>query len=229
MRLSGRFHSAFPQGPPGPMLRPGEKAPPKPKDFKHLRESTGDNQLVLVGDVDMLSDGAAVEVQEVFGQKLVVPRGGNLAFVQGLVEQFSGDQNLMALRSRASFTKPLTVMRQMEAAAQQQYLGKIKGLEDSLNKTQEKLQELQKGKPGAGTSTILTPEQQTEIENFRAQTVQTRGELKELRKNLRVDTERLQLWTKVVNIGLVPLLVALTGLGLALVKRRRAIAAAQTR
>ena len=48
-----------------------------------------------------------------------------------------------------------------------------------------------------------------------------------LRKNLRVETDRLQFWTKVVNIGLVPLLVALTGLGLALVKRRRAAAAAR--
>ena len=227
MRLSGKFRSAFPNGPPEPMLRPGEKAPPKPKDA-HLRESAAENQLVLVGDVDMLSDGAAVEVQEVFGQKLVVPRGGNLAFVQGLVEQFSGDQNLMALRSRASFTRPLTVIRQMESQAQQQYLGKIKGLEDTLNKTQEKLQELQKGKPGAAsTSTILTAEQQAEIENFRKETINTRAELKEVRKNLRVDTDRLEFWTKVVNIGLVPLLVALTGLGLALAKRRRAIAAAR--
>ena len=46
-----------------------------------------------------------------------------------------------------------------------------------------------------------------------------------MRKNLRVESERLQFWTKVVNIGLVPLLVALLGLGLALAKRRRAAAA----
>ena len=48
-----------------------------------------------------------------------------------------------------------------------------------------------------------------------------------MRKNLRVDTDRLEFWTKVVNIGLVPLLVALTGVVLALAKRRRAIAAAR--
>jgi ABC-type uncharacterized transport system involved in gliding motility auxiliary subunit len=228
VRLSGKFRSAFPNGRPGPMLRPGEKKPEPPKDDKHLREAVAENQLVLVGDVDLLSDGAAVEVQEVFGQKLVVPRGGNLAFVQGLVEQFSGDQNLMALRSRASFTRPLTVIRHMESEAQQQYLGKIKALEDTLNKTQEKLQELQKGKPGAAaSSTILTPEQQAEIENFRKETVSTRAELKEVRRNLRMETDRLEFWTKVVNIGLVPLLVALTGLGFAFAKRRRAIAAAR--
>jgi ABC-type uncharacterized transport system involved in gliding motility auxiliary subunit len=230
LRLSGKFRTAFPNGRPEPMLRPGEKKEaPKPdeKAAPHLRESAGETQVVLVSDVDMLSDGAAVEVQEVFGQKLVVPRNGNLAFAQGLVEQFSGDQNLMALRSRASFTRPLTVIRQMESQAQQQYLGKIKELEDSLNQTQEKLQELQKGKPGAGTSTILTAEQQAEIDNFRKQTIKTRAELKEVRKNLRVETDRLEFWTKVVNIGLVPLLVALTGLALAYSKRRRAIAVAR--
>jgi ABC-type uncharacterized transport system involved in gliding motility auxiliary subunit len=227
MRLSGKFKSAFPNGRPEPMLRPGEKKPEPPKDEKHLREAAADNQVVLVSDVDMLSDGAAVEVQEVFGQKLVVPRNGNLAFVQGLVEQFSGDQNLMGLRSRASFTRPLTVIRTMEAQAQQQYLGKIKQLEDNLNQTQEKLQELQKGKPGASTSTILTAEQQAEIDNFRKKTIETRAELKEVRKNLRLETDRLEFWTKVVNIGLVPLLVAVTGLTLAYTKRRRAIAAAR--
>jgi hypothetical protein len=41
-----------------------------------------------------------------------------------------------------------------------------------------------------------------------------------------VDTDRLEFWTKVVNIGLVPLLVALAGLALAFAKRRRATARA---
>jgi ABC-type uncharacterized transport system involved in gliding motility auxiliary subunit len=231
IRLAGKFKSAFPNGPPEPMGRRDEKKdePAKPEaKAPHLRESAEENQVVLVGDVDLLTDGAAVEVQEVFGQKLVVPRGGNIALLLGLVEQFSGDQSLMGLRSRASFTRPLTVVRQMEAEAQQLYLGKIKELEDSLQKTQEKLQELQKGKAAAATSaTILTPEQQAEIDNFREQTIKTRAALKDVRKNLRVETDRLELWTKVINIGLVPLLVAIAGLLLAVAKRRKVAAAAQ--
>ena len=232
IRLSGKFRTAFPNGRPAPMSPPradpkGDEPKPDVAPGKHLKESAADNQVVLVADVDLLTDGAAVEVQELFGQKVVVPRNGNLAFAQGLVEQFSGDQNLMNLRSRASFTRPLKVVQQMEAQAQQQYLGKIKSLEDNLQQTQEKLQELQKGKPGQATSTILTPEQQVEIDNFRKQSAQTRIELKQVRRNLREETDRLQFWTKVVNIGLVPLLVALTGLGVAFAKRRKAAAVAR--
>ncbi len=226
IRLTGKFKSAFPNGAPEPMqprdAKKAQEANAAPKPVAYLRESAAENSVVLVADVDMLTDGAAVEVQEIFGQKLVVPRNGNLAFVQGYVEQFAGDQALISLRSRASFTRPLTVIRQMEAEAQQAYLGKIKQLEDSLQQTQEKLQALQKGQ-GTTQGTILTPEQQAEIENFRKKAIETRGELKELRKNLRTETESLMFWTKVVNIGLVPLLVALIGLTLAAAKRRRVV------
>jgi ABC-type uncharacterized transport system involved in gliding motility auxiliary subunit len=222
IRLTGKFKTAFPLGKPEPMLPRGEKpkVDPAKKPEPHLTESAAENSIILVADVDMLTDNAAVEVQDVFGQRLVIPRNGNLAFAQGLVEQFAGDSALMTLRSRAAFSRPLTVIRQLEAEAQQSYLGKIKELEDNLNQTQERLQELQRGRSGAGN--ILTAEQQAEIENFRKTAAQARKDLKEVRKNLRVETDRLEMVTKVINIGLIPLLVMLTGLLLALAKRRKA-------
>jgi len=226
IRLTGKFKTAFPKGQPQPYVPPSEqkkgeaeKKPAATADAQ-LKESAAENSVVLVADVDMLTDNAAVDIQDVFGQRLVVPRNGNLAFAQGLVEQLSGDNALMTLRSRAGFSRPLTVIQNMEAEAQQSYLGKIKALEDNLNQTQEKLQALQKGRAGA-SSAILTPAQQAEIENFRKKAVETRKDLKELRKNLRVKTDTLEFWTKVVNIGLVPLLVALLGMVLALIRRRK--------
>ena len=69
---------------------------------------------------------------------------------------------------------------------------------------------------------IMTAEQQAELENFRKKSIETRKELKDVRKTLREETETLQLWTKIINIGLVPLLVMLLGVGLAIVKRRKA-------
>ena len=41
----------------------------------------------------------------------------------------------------------------------------------------------------------------------------------------RQDAEQLVLWTKVANIALMPLLVALLGLAVALIRRRRQAAA----
>ena len=229
VRLTGKFKTAFPEGRPTPEGK-GDKNVPKAPEKKaakapdasaaQLKESAADNAVVLVGDSDFINDGAAVQIQEIFGQRIVIPRNGNLAFAQALVDQFAGDPALINLRSRASAARPFTVIRDMEARAQQAYLGKIKELEDNLGQTQEKLNALQKGR-GQGAGAILSAEQQTELENFRRKAAETRLALKEVRRELRADSEALQFWTKVANIALMPLLVALAGIVLAILRRRR--------
>ncbi|MBI1943871.1 MAG: Gldg family protein [Betaproteobacteria bacterium] len=217
LRLSGKFKTAFPDGKPESDAKKANG-----KGDAGLKESGVENSVILVADVDMLNDGAAVDVQEVFGRRIVVPSNGNLAFAQSMVEQLAAGDALMSLRSRAAAFRPLTLVREMEASAQAQYFGRLKSLEDELQKTTEKLQELQKARGAAAkTAQILTPEEQREIENFRKRVAETRKALKELRKNLRQDAEALVFWTKVANIALMPLLVVLAGLAVFLVRRRR--------
>jgi ABC-type uncharacterized transport system involved in gliding motility auxiliary subunit len=219
LRLSGKFTTAFPNGLPEekekkPGSQPAAKVP-------LLRESAKENSVVLVADVDMLADGAAVDVQEIFGRRVVVPSNGNLALAMGFLEQLTAGDDLISLRSRAAAFRPLTVVRELEAEAQKEYFGKIQALEAELQKTTAKLQQLQGGQgAGAKSGQLMTPEQQAELERFRKTVAQTRLELKEVRKNLRQDAEALVFWTKVVNIALMPILVALAGLIVALVRRR---------
>ncbi|HZF20474.1 MAG TPA: GldG family protein [Burkholderiales bacterium] len=218
LRLTGKFKTAFPDGKP----KADDKAKPLPSKAESapLKVSAADNAVVLVGDSDFINDGAAVQIQEIFGQRIVIPRNGNIAFAQALVDQFAGDPDLIKLRSRASAARPFIRIRDMEAKAQQAYLGKIKELEDNLGQTQQKLNALQKGR-GAGAGAILTAEQQVELENFRRRAAETRLALKEVRRELRSESEALQFWTKVVNIALMPLLVAIAGIAFAALRRRR--------
>ncbi len=222
LRLTGKFTTAFPDG--KPKMDDKAKSLPARAESKPeaapLKVSAADNSVVLVGDSDFINDGAAVQIQEIFGQRVVIPRNGNIAFAQALVDQFAGDPDLIKLRSRASAARPFIRIRDMEARAQQAYLGKIKELEDNLGQTQEKLNALQKGR-GAGAGAILTAEQQVELENFRRKAAETRLALKEVRRELRSESEALQFWTKVVNIALMPLLVAIAGIAFAALRRRR--------
>ena len=212
LRLTGKFKTAFPEG-----IK--EKDKPVP-NTPALRESAAENVVILVADVDMLADGAAVDVQDVFGRRVVVPSNGNLAFALGMVEQFAAGDALISLRSRTASFRPLSVVRELEAEAQKQYFGKIRGLEEELQKTTARLQELQKAQGGKSLQ-ILSPEQQAELERFRKNVAETRIALKEVRKTLRQDAEALVFWTKVTNIALMPLLVALIGLLVALLRRMR--------
>ena len=229
IRLTGRFKTAFPEGRPTSPEKAGAKGD-KQGDGKaaaaarpHLVAAKDENAVVLVGDTDFINDAAAVSIQEVFGQRIVVPQNGNLAFAQALVEQVAGDTSLISLRTRATATRPFTVIREMEARAQQRYLGKIKELEDSLAQAQQKLGALQKQKT-TGQTAILSAAQQAELESFRAKAVQTRRELKEVRKELRADSEALEFWTKVANIAALPILISLVGLVLGFARRRKVVA-----
>ena len=224
-RLSGKFKTAFPEGVPEGMPKKDDgKDAKKAAEPAQLKEGAADNSVVIVADADMLADGAAVEIQNIFGQRVVVPSNGNLAFAQGLVEQAAAGDDLSTLRTRTSIFRPLTVVREMETNAQKQYFGKIKSMEDDLQQTTEKMQKLQKPSGDAKSAQILTPEQQAELDNFKKRVLSTRKELKELRKDLRQDAEALQFWTKVANIVVVPALVALFGIGMAIVRQRRATA-----
>lgn len=234
VRLAGRFKTAFPEGRPAsppkaaekggpPNARPVAEASASGTPEAHLSASKDENAVVLVGDTDFLNDAAAVSIQEVFGQRIVIPQNGNLAFAQALVEQVAGDASLISLRTRATASRPFTVIREMEARAQQRYLGKIKELEDSLAQVQGKLGALQKQK-APGQTAILSAAQQAELDSFRTKAAETRRELKEVRKELRADSEALEFWTKVANIALMPIVIAVVGLVLGFTRRRRRVA-----
>jgi ABC-type uncharacterized transport system involved in gliding motility auxiliary subunit len=109
IRLTGKFKTAFPEGEPKADDKGAKKAAAsKGAEIRReaLKESATDNAVVLVADSDFINDGAAVQIQEIFGQRIVIPRNGNIAFAQALVDQFAGDPALIKLRSRASAAVP---------------------------------------------------------------------------------------------------------------------------
>lgn len=221
VRLTGKFKTAFPDGPPKPAKDDKEKQPPQEPQ---LKESTGNGVVILVSDSDMLNDQVCVQVQEILGYRMVRPMNGNLNLVQSLVEQLSGDSDLISLRSRASLDRPFTRLKEMQAKAGREWEEKLKELEASKAETERKISELQSRKSGNEQRFILSPEQQKELENYQKTVADSNKELKLVRKKLAKDTDALQFWTKVANIGVMPALVAVTGVVLAMVKRKRTAA-----
>ena len=225
IRLTGKFKTAFPDGKPKATEKPDEKNPeekkPEPIAQASLKESASENTVALVADADMLQDQVSISQPDFFGNRR--PINDNLNFLQSLVEQLSGDSNLINLRSRASMNRPFTRINEMRAKADENYRGKIKEMEDSLAEAQRKLNELQQSKQ-TGQRFILSPEQQAEIEKFRKKESEVKIALKEERKKLKKDTDALEFKTKVVNIAAMPIAVAVAGLALALVKRKRTAA-----
>ena len=140
------------------------------------------------------------------------------------MEQLAGDSNLIGVRGRATMSRPFTVVKSMQAKAEENYRSKIKDLEQSLSDTQRRLGELQQQKKEAGQRFIMSPEQQAELEKFRATERDVKRQLKEVRKNLRKEIDSLENRTKWLNIAGMPFLVTLSGIALAFIKRKKTAA-----
>jgi len=230
VRLTGKFKTAFPDGKPKDTASPDKDKDAKKDEKKDttptVKECKEENSVVLIGDSDMIQDQATVTaVQNPFtGQRMgVMPTNGNLAFAQSAVEQMTGDSNLIAVRSRATRERPFTVVKQMQADADASYRNQIKDLENNLAETQRKLNEMQQHREGDGKAQrfILSPEQQAELAKFRRTEADVKKKLKDVRRNLRADTDSLENRVKWINIAGMPFVVILAGIGFSIFKRQR--------
>jgi ABC-type uncharacterized transport system involved in gliding motility auxiliary subunit len=218
VRLSGKFKTAFPEG--NPEAKKDEAKDNQKKPDVSLKETTGDNTVVLVGDADMIYDGFSIRrVNSPFGV-ITSAINGNLSFAQNLVEQLSGDNNLIAVRSRAVLAHPFTRLRKLQAEADARLMDKAKEYQDSRDKTVARLRELQQQK-SPNQRYIESPEQKAEIESLNKTEAKINGDLKSVQKELRKDVNSLQHKAEVINIAAMPLLVIFTGVGLAVFKRKR--------
>lgn len=218
IRLTGKFKTAFPDG--APDAKKGDAKDKSAKPEAGLKETKEDNTVVLIGDSDMIYDGFTLrKINSPFGA-VSMAMNGNLNFAQNLVEQLSGDNNLIAVRSRAVTEHPFTRVKKIEAEAQSRYMDKIKELQDSRDKASERLQELQQQK-GQNQKYILSPEQQAEIENLRKTEAKISTDLRTVQKDLRRDVDSLQHRVEWINIALMPVAVIVAGIGLAVFKRKR--------
>jgi ABC-type uncharacterized transport system involved in gliding motility auxiliary subunit len=225
IRLTGKFKTAFPEGKPASQPdkdeeKKDEKKEEKPKAEDSLKESKSENSVVLVGDSDFVFDNFCAQVQNFFGQKIVIPRFGNLTLAQSMVEQMAGDSNLIGVRSRATLNRPFTVVKEMQKQANMRFQTEIKKLEDEQAEAQKRLNELQ-AKKEPGQRFILSKEQQDEIAKFKQKEADARKQLKLTRKNLRQEIDSLENRLKWANIAGMPVLVTVAGLALAMIRKQK--------
>jgi len=216
VRLTGKFKTAFPDGAPGE--KDTNAAPAKAES---LKESKTETTVVLVGDTDMLYDNFSVRTMDSPFGRMAMPMNANLNFAQNCVEQMSGDQNLIQVRSRAVRNRPFEVVKRKEAEANQRFQAEVSKLEAKLQETQQRLNELQSQKKDKSQRFIMSPEQEKELADFQKQEAEARKQLKEVRKELNKDIDSLKNNVKWINIMAMPVLVSLFGIGLAVVKSKK--------
>ena len=211
-----QFKTAFPEGrPPKPPKQDEdqsqEETPDPPLKHAHLSEAKEPQTILVVADVDFVSDTFSVQKLNFLGQVVLQPLNDNLNFIFNAIETLSGNDALMSVRSRGRFSRPFTRVLALENQAQLRFQKEEATLQKSLQEVQAKLKNLQE-KKDPQKKRLLTQEQQTEIRKFRAEELQTRKRLRLVRKSLRQDIETLGNMLLALNILLIPAIVGIVGI-----------------
>ena len=217
-RVTGPVESAFPQGPP-PDQKPAAGPP-----AAHLAKSSAPANIVIVADTDLLMDYMWVQTRELFGQRVAQAFANNGDLVANILDNLSGSSALISVRGRASFSRPFERVEALKRQADDRLRSKALELQSELQQTETKLTELQ-SKRNDQSSVMLSPEQEAELKRFVAEKARVRKELRETQRGLDVDINRLNTWLKVINIAIAPLLVAVSGVVILSLRRRRRAAA----
>jgi len=211
-RVHGRLKSAYPGGPP---------APDGAATGTGLKESKNEADLVVVADTDILSDMLWVRRQDVFGQPFAVAWANNGDLLANALDNLAGSDDLINVRGRQSFFRPFTRVDELRRRADERLREKEQELDHELRDTEQQLTKLEAARGDAGAGLVLTPQQQAELERFQAERLRIRRELREVRRGLDVEIDRLGTVLKAVNIALVPTLLAIGAILLTWLRRRR--------
>lgn len=212
--IAGRFlmqpNSAFPEGPPSdPSEADEENTTGTPS--KHLAKALDTVNVIVVADVDMLTDRMWVNVQNFLGQEIYDAWASNGDFAVNAVDNLLGSSDLISVRGRATATKPFTRVEALRREADDQFRVQEQSLQNKLRATEQKIAQLQAQRDDQ-SSQILSPEQSAEIQRFQTEKLEVRKELRKVRHELDKNIQSLGAWLKAINIGLMPLILTILAL-----------------
>ena len=213
-RITGAVESAYPQG------AAADAKPASGPPIAHLSKSVTAANIVVIADTDLLLDYLWVQTREVMGQRVAQVFANNGDLVANILDNLSGSSALISIRGRATFSRPFEKVEALKRQADDRLRSKAQELEAELRQTEAKLTDLQTKRTDQA-SLMLTPEQEQELKRFTSEKARVRKELRETQRSLDVDIDRLDSRLKVLNIALAPLIVAVLGLIVLSVRRRR--------
>lgn len=182
--------------------------------------SVPDSNIIIVADTDMLHDHFWISVQHLMGQEFAMPAASNGNFVLSALDNLSGSNALISIRNKGTFSKPFETIRAIEIKSQDKYHETEQILQQKLEITKQKLERLEAQKKD-GNSMLLSAEQRKEEEAFRQDLVETRKELREVRRNLNKDIEAVATNIKFLSIAFIPILIVACGLGVWVLQVKR--------
>jgi ABC-type uncharacterized transport system involved in gliding motility auxiliary subunit len=232
VRITGKPASAFPNGLKKKDTKKGPKKPePKKADTKKdtkgktkgstepLKQAAKSIDVILISDIDLMDVNFWAQTSNQGGQRILVPFANNADLIKNALESLSGSLGLTGLRSRGSARREFTKISDLEKESaarlrtkQAELARKLKGLRSKITSARSKSKD---GK------TVLSEKQQDELNANLASFLTIRREQRAVLFALRKDVDGLQQNIRILNIGLIPVLIGIIALIVVFFRIRR--------
>ena len=217
-RLTGDVKSAFADGPPLNAARA--------LSTSHLARSVKPIDVIVVADADMLHEKFWADIRIEGDQQVPTPFANNADFVVNALDTLAGGEELVGLRARRESSRPFTYVDNIRREAERRYRSKERALIDRINNTQIEVDALVARENAAADADVLSSTERSRIDQLRREIVTMRQELRQVQRALREDIERLDTTLKFLNIGAMPIALAILSLliiGIGRYRRRLAV------
>ena len=209
-RLGGNVRTAFPDGPPPPVVVQGEPigAPQDPVVLESVRPIS----VIVIADADFI-----------FDDRLQAPGGGvlnNDAFVTNALESLVGGIGLTELRVRGEIARPFSRLNDIVREATQTYQAPLETRRAEFDQAQLELTNILARVPGGQIEALPADARQRAAE-LSTRSLELRREIRDLESQLRAELDAVDLRLRLLNILVVPGIIILLGIGFAVWRRAR--------
>jgi ABC-type uncharacterized transport system involved in gliding motility auxiliary subunit len=169
----------------------------------HVSESTQDLNVVVFSDTDFIRNAFWARIQKFLNSTVIEQTSDNGSLITNVLDSMTGYQQFINLRNKETPFRPFVVVQQLQADAEQKYLGQEQELQAQLDQTLNQIRNLSSGREGEEVN--LSDEQLEELAVFQLEVENTRKQLREVRRNLSKDIDNLANKINIINTFLIPI------------------------
>jgi len=189
--VSGRFTSAYPEGITVATSQPDPNDPNETitstQQVTGLTQATEDCAVIVVGDVDFITDGLAYQ-KTFFGS--MSPVADNSAFILNAIEGLFGSNELISIRSRGNYTHPFELVNRIEEEAKAETKGEVEVLDAVISQYNQDLQQLMT-KAQEGQETVIGSDILAQRRNLETKILEAKRNLNDVKLKRRERIEAL--------------------------------------
>ena len=231
--ITGRFKSAFPDGievpaessedesdEEGESEGGREEAEKKTKKVTGLTEAATDCAVIVIADVDFISDMRGVAYENTIFGKVAI--SNNSDFLLNAIEFLGGSGDLIAIRSRGNFRRPFDVVEKIKDEAEKKAADEIAKADAEIKALQKELDDMESAE--GSEESIIAEEAEKKRRQAALKLRKAQRDLKDIQRKRFVEIEQLRSLLQNLNTWVAPAGTLLIAIGLSIrrsVLRRR--------